>query len=256
MNKPKSETEFPHRDLILEENINEKELPVKIQNEMRSWKARFGKYSNNPTEELHNQMMNKSVEIADEIQTWLEDTKVGQEFNTHIAEGDKQMGNKDFTAALEAYGKAQKVKPDDDAVAGKIAKAEKAKKEADDAATAAAKKKEEEDAAAALLQQQQNQNNNNNGNNQQLPGGNPNPNPPASHSNSQNPPVTAGNNQSQNKGDDSEKEKKIRAILAANGNRISTRELKEILDKQPGSIEEVGSLKLQKIMRFDRYHAI
>lgn len=254
MNKPKSETEFPHRDLILEENINEKELPAGIQNEMRSWKARFGKYSNNPTEELHNQMMNKSVQIADSIQTWLEDTKVGQEFNIHVAEGDKQMGNKDFSAALEAYGKAQTIKPDDDAIAGKIAKAEKAKKQADDDAAEAARLEEEEKEKQRL--QQQNQNNNNNGNNQQQSGDNSNTSNPAPDDSST-APGADGNTQNQNNNNSGgDKEKKIRDILSANGNRISTRQLKEVIEKEPGSMEKVGSLTLQKIPRFDRYRGI
>jgi hypothetical protein len=66
------ELELEHKSLIEEEKINVSELTDEIKSEIRGLDLMIGKFKKNQTEETKDKIERKSIEIADDIQDWLE----------------------------------------------------------------------------------------------------------------------------------------------------------------------------------------
>jgi len=63
-----------HEELILDEKINVRELPSSIKASMNGLNLLVKRYEKSPTDSISNAVRRKSIEIADEIQDWLEDS--------------------------------------------------------------------------------------------------------------------------------------------------------------------------------------
>jgi hypothetical protein len=65
--------DFDHVTLMNEEEITVTQLPVAIKNKISGWNLSFGAYSKNPTDDVENKLKIKSMEIANEIQDWIDE---------------------------------------------------------------------------------------------------------------------------------------------------------------------------------------
>lgn len=67
------ELDLIHEQLIEEENVNINDLPEEIKRKLKGFNLLKGRLKNNPQDEkLKNTAQRTSINIADEIQTWLE----------------------------------------------------------------------------------------------------------------------------------------------------------------------------------------
>ncbi len=66
-----------HRKLIEEENIEVKDLSAEIRAKIRGYNLNLNNYAKNPSPESEKKLVKIDVEIADMIQTWL-DEKLGE----------------------------------------------------------------------------------------------------------------------------------------------------------------------------------
>ncbi len=66
-----------HRKLIEEENVNINDLPSEIRAKMRGYNLNLNNYVSNPSPTAKKTVVKLDVEIADMIQTWLDD-KLGE----------------------------------------------------------------------------------------------------------------------------------------------------------------------------------
>ena len=84
------ELDLIHEQLIEEENVNINDLPEEIKRKLKGFNLLKGRLKNNPQDvKLKNTAQRTSVNIADEIQTWLE-----TDFDENEEEEDKG-GNDD-----------------------------------------------------------------------------------------------------------------------------------------------------------------
>lgn len=63
-----------HEELILDEKINVRELPSSIKASMNGLNLLVKRYEKSPTDKIGNAVRRTSIEIADEIQDWLEES--------------------------------------------------------------------------------------------------------------------------------------------------------------------------------------
>lgn len=61
-----------HQDVIAEESINVNDLPAEIKNKIKAFNLQMGRFKSKPTEQAVAALEQKSLSIADDIQTWLE----------------------------------------------------------------------------------------------------------------------------------------------------------------------------------------
>lgn len=67
------ELDLIHEQLISEENVNVNDLPESIKKKIRGFNVMNGRLKNNPENEtIFNSVQRNSINIADEIQNWLE----------------------------------------------------------------------------------------------------------------------------------------------------------------------------------------
>ena len=80
------ELDFIHEELITEENVNVNDLPESIRRKIKGFNLLNSRLKSNPeNEKIKNTVQRTSVDIADEIQNWLElDLEEDEEVDTAI----------------------------------------------------------------------------------------------------------------------------------------------------------------------------
>lgn len=67
-----AETSFLHEELMQEEELSIRELPVELQRQVKGFNVTKKKYEENPTINEENRLVRLSTQIANHIQNWIE----------------------------------------------------------------------------------------------------------------------------------------------------------------------------------------